>query len=173
MYWPMQFHLQQPQAYQQDFPSSCSRCNPWLTTNSAVSSPLVCSMLMAADSIPGHPALKNSEIKGSVGIMVVKKTKDGISLSFAHNTESFVGSPYSACVKRSIADRSLLLGPSIHVEQWCIARGCHVTKLQTRQSRRISSCAGWPYDSTTSSRNCVRSFHLLLWSTFHRSNLMQ
>lgn len=38
----------------------------------------------------GHPALQNNSIRGSVGIMTVKKTKDGIALYFAHNTDSFV-----------------------------------------------------------------------------------
>lgn len=47
------------------------------------------------DSVLGHMALQNSEVRGSVGIMTVKKTKDGIALYFAHNTESFVSLGHS------------------------------------------------------------------------------
>lgn len=39
---------------------------------------------------PGHPAVVNSEFQGSIGILCVKKTVDGIVFHFAHNTESFV-----------------------------------------------------------------------------------
>ncbi|KAL4919773.1 nucleophile aminohydrolase [Aspergillus aurantiobrunneus] len=38
----------------------------------------------------GHPGVKASHCEGSVGIMTVKKTVDGIYLYFAHNTDSFV-----------------------------------------------------------------------------------
>lgn len=44
---------------------------------------------MIVNEFSGHAALLNSEIKGSIGIMTVKKTKDGIALYFAHNTDSF------------------------------------------------------------------------------------
>ncbi|KAJ6108714.1 hypothetical protein N7512_008551, partial [Penicillium capsulatum] len=37
----------------------------------------------------GHPAVANSEYDGSLGILAVKKTVDGIGVYFAHNTDSF------------------------------------------------------------------------------------
>ncbi|KAL2864658.1 threonine aspartase 1 [Aspergillus lucknowensis] len=38
----------------------------------------------------GHPGVKASHCEGSIGIMTVKKTADGVYLYFAHNTDSFV-----------------------------------------------------------------------------------
>ena len=37
----------------------------------------------------GHPGVKNSQCAGAIGIMAVKKTRHGIMLYFAHNTDSF------------------------------------------------------------------------------------
>jgi hypothetical protein len=37
-----------------------------------------------------HPGVVNSHSRGSIGVLAVKKTKDGIFLYFGHNTESFV-----------------------------------------------------------------------------------
>lgn len=37
----------------------------------------------------GHPSVKNSTSIGAIGILSVKKTKDGAYLYFAHNTDSF------------------------------------------------------------------------------------
>ncbi|KAL4931557.1 threonine aspartase 1 [Aspergillus undulatus] len=45
---------------------------------------------MIATDFMGHPGVKSSHCEGSVGIMTVKKTIDGIYLYFAHNTDSFV-----------------------------------------------------------------------------------
>ncbi|CBF90123.1 hypothetical protein AN0139.2 [Aspergillus nidulans FGSC A4] len=45
--------------------------------------------MIAADFM-GHPGVKASHCEGSVGIMTVKRTVDGIYLYFAHNTDSFV-----------------------------------------------------------------------------------
>ncbi|KAL4887509.1 nucleophile aminohydrolase [Aspergillus karnatakaensis] len=45
---------------------------------------------MIATDFMGHPGVKASHCDGSVGIMTVKKTVDGIYLYFAHNTDSFV-----------------------------------------------------------------------------------
>ena len=39
---------------------------------------------------PGHPSVTGSHTSGAIGMMAVKKTKDGVFLYFAHNTESFV-----------------------------------------------------------------------------------
>ena len=36
-----------------------------------------------------HPSVKNSSSTGAIGILCVRKTKDGIWLHFAHNTDSF------------------------------------------------------------------------------------
>lgn len=38
----------------------------------------------------GHPAVVNSDIDASLGLLAVKKTNEGIALFFAHNTDSFV-----------------------------------------------------------------------------------
>lgn len=37
-----------------------------------------------------HPSVKNSHSVGAIGVLSVKKTKDGMYLYFAHNTDSFV-----------------------------------------------------------------------------------
>jgi taspase, threonine aspartase, 1 len=37
----------------------------------------------------GHPGVKNSHCAGAIGILAVKKTRQGIMLFFAHNTDSF------------------------------------------------------------------------------------
>lgn len=37
----------------------------------------------------GHPSVQNSNSSGAIGILSVKKTKDGAWLYFAHNTDSF------------------------------------------------------------------------------------
>ncbi|KAJ6134030.1 hypothetical protein N7523_000352 [Penicillium sp. IBT 18751x] len=44
---------------------------------------------MISNEFTGHPAVQNSEVGGSIGILAVKKTNEGIGLFFAHNTESF------------------------------------------------------------------------------------
>ncbi|KAJ5893576.1 Peptidase T2 asparaginase 2 [Penicillium taxi] len=44
---------------------------------------------MIVKDFAGHPAVLNSEIPGSIGILAVKKTVDGIALFFGHNTDSF------------------------------------------------------------------------------------
>ncbi|KAJ6102514.1 hypothetical protein N7486_004941 [Penicillium sp. IBT 16267x] len=44
---------------------------------------------MIRNEFIGHPAVVNSDIDASLGLMVVKKTTEGIALFFAHNTESF------------------------------------------------------------------------------------
>lgn len=36
-----------------------------------------------------HPGVKNSPCAGAIGVMVVKKTRDGIYFYFGHNTDSF------------------------------------------------------------------------------------
>lgn len=40
-----------------------------------------------------HPSVKNSHSVGAIGVLSVKKTKDGLYLYFAHNTDSFVSDP--------------------------------------------------------------------------------
>jgi taspase (threonine aspartase 1) len=37
----------------------------------------------------GHPSVKNSESTGAIGVLTVKKNRDGIFLYFGHNTDSF------------------------------------------------------------------------------------
>ncbi|KAF1989287.1 N-terminal nucleophile aminohydrolase [Aulographum hederae CBS 113979] len=37
----------------------------------------------------GHPGVKNSTSAGAIGLLSVKKTKDGVCCYFAHNTDSF------------------------------------------------------------------------------------
>ena len=36
-----------------------------------------------------HPGVKSSHCAGAIGVMAVKKTKDGVFLCFGHNTDSF------------------------------------------------------------------------------------
>ncbi|KAL4784948.1 nucleophile aminohydrolase [Aspergillus varians] len=63
---------------------------------------------MIATDFMGHPGVKTSHCEGSVGIMTVKKTVDGIYLYFAHNTDSFVLANMSSEDKRpsSVMSRS-------------------------------------------------------------------
>ncbi|KAI4849977.1 N-terminal nucleophile aminohydrolase [Aureobasidium sp. EXF-8845] len=42
----------------------------------------------------GHPSVKNSHSAGAIGILAVKRTREGIYLHFAHNTDSFVLASY-------------------------------------------------------------------------------
>ncbi|KAI9713470.1 MAG: hypothetical protein M1820_000852 [Bogoriella megaspora] len=37
----------------------------------------------------GHPSVKNSKSAGAIGMLCAKKTRDGVLLYFAHNTDSF------------------------------------------------------------------------------------
>ncbi|KAG9529938.1 N-terminal nucleophile aminohydrolase, partial [Aureobasidium melanogenum] len=37
----------------------------------------------------GHPSVKNSHSAGAIGVLAVKRTREGIYLHFAHNTDSF------------------------------------------------------------------------------------
>jgi taspase (threonine aspartase 1) len=39
---------------------------------------------------PGHPAVQGSHCHAAIGLMVVKKTNEGIGFFFGHNTDSFV-----------------------------------------------------------------------------------
>ncbi|KAJ5690321.1 hypothetical protein N7462_004713, partial [Penicillium macrosclerotiorum] len=61
----------------------------------------------------GHPAVKHSEIAGSIGIMCVKKNVDGIALYFAHNTESFAVASMSSLdtVPSCLMSRNQRQGP--------------------------------------------------------------
>ena len=42
------------------------------------------------DLTTGHPSVKNSKSLGALGMLVAKKTREGVMLYFAHNTDSFV-----------------------------------------------------------------------------------
>jgi len=42
----------------------------------------------------GHPSVKNSHSAGAIGILAVKRTREGIYLHFAHNTDSFALASY-------------------------------------------------------------------------------
>lgn len=44
-----------------------------------------------------HPGVKSSHCEAAIGVMAVKKTKEGIYLYFCHNTESFVSSTLFDC----------------------------------------------------------------------------
>lgn len=37
-----------------------------------------------------HPSVRHSTADGAIGVMGVKKTRDGVFLYFGHNTDSFV-----------------------------------------------------------------------------------
>jgi taspase (threonine aspartase 1) len=66
------------------------------------------------NSILGHPALQNNDVKGSIGIMTVKKTKDSIELCFSHNTDSFVG--FYCIHDERPADIGLIAGLGFYVK---------------------------------------------------------
>ncbi|KAG8630092.1 hypothetical protein KVT40_001711 [Elsinoe batatas] len=58
----------------------------------------------------GHPSVKASKSNGAIGVLCVKKTKDGVSLQFAHNTDSFAMSSQSANEARPVCTMSRLKG---------------------------------------------------------------
>ncbi|KAF1817193.1 N-terminal nucleophile aminohydrolase [Eremomyces bilateralis CBS 781.70] len=43
----------------------------------------------------GHPSVRNSSSAGALGILSIKKTRDGAYLYYAHNTDSFAVASYS------------------------------------------------------------------------------
>ena len=44
---------------------------------------------MIKEEFMNHPGVKSSHCAGAIGVMAVKKTKDGVFLYFGHNTDSF------------------------------------------------------------------------------------
>ncbi|KAL2853232.1 nucleophile aminohydrolase [Aspergillus pseudoustus] len=64
---------------------------------------------MISTDFMGHPGVQASHCEGSVGIMTVKKTIDGVYLYFAHNTDSFVLANMSSEDKKpsSVMSRSV------------------------------------------------------------------
>ncbi|KAL2002400.1 hypothetical protein VTN02DRAFT_6866 [Thermoascus thermophilus] len=50
----------------------------------------------------GHPGVKSSHCQGAIGIMAVKKTKDGVFLFFGHNTDSFALASMSSEDKKPV-----------------------------------------------------------------------
>ncbi|EON61315.1 hypothetical protein W97_00528 [Coniosporium apollinis CBS 100218] len=44
---------------------------------------------MIEQEFMGHPSVKNSHSVGAIGLLAVKKTRDGVYLYFGHNTDSF------------------------------------------------------------------------------------
>lgn len=49
----------------------------------------------------GHPGVTNSHSAGAIGVMAVKKTKHGVYLHFAHNTDSFALASLSSNEEKS------------------------------------------------------------------------
>lgn len=54
----------------------------------------------------GHPSVQNSNSNGAIGVLCVKKTKDGINLHFAHNTDSFAIASQNADEHRPVSTMS-------------------------------------------------------------------
>ncbi|CAI7675098.1 unnamed protein product [Penicillium manginii] len=69
---------------------------------------------MITNEFSGHPALQNNDVKGSIGVMTVKKTKDSIELCFSHNTDSFVG--FYCIHDERPADIGLIAGLGFYVK---------------------------------------------------------
>ncbi|KAJ0425559.1 nucleophile aminohydrolase [Aspergillus carlsbadensis] len=72
---------------------------------------------MISTDFMGHPGVRASHCEGSVGIMTVKKTVDGVYLYFAHNTDSFVlanmsseGKKPSSVMSRSVGHGTIAQG---------------------------------------------------------------
>ncbi|KAJ5159946.1 uncharacterized protein N7482_006950 [Penicillium canariense] len=82
---------------------------------------------MITKEFTGHPAVSNSEISGSIGIMCVKKNVDGIVLYFAHNTESFA----IASMSNYQSSPSCLM--SRNVRRGPVAQGA--TKFRPKESK--------------------------------------
>ncbi|KAF4556480.1 Threonine aspartase-like protein [Elsinoe fawcettii] len=58
----------------------------------------------------GHPSVKTSKSNGAIGVLCIKKTRDGMSLQFAHNTDSFAIASQSGTEARPVCTMSRLKG---------------------------------------------------------------
>lgn len=72
----------------------------------------------------GHPGVRNSHCAGAIGIMAVKKTRQGIMLFFGHNTDSF------ALASMQTGDRKALCVMSRNKGTGSIAQGGRVAKYR-------------------------------------------
>lgn len=60
------------------------------------------------DDFMNHPGVKNCHSAGAIGIMIVKKSRDGYYLYFAHNTDSFALASIGAGEREALCTMSRL-----------------------------------------------------------------
>lgn len=75
-----------------------------------------------------HPGVKTSHCHAAIGIMAVKKTRNGVFLYFGHNTDSFVSSADLVRVSIQNILINYYAGVGIHERERQETRLCDVTK---------------------------------------------
>ena len=67
---------------------------------------------MIKEEFMNHPGVKDSHCPGAIGIMAVKKTRDGVFLYFGHNTDSFALASMHSEEKKPVCTMSRNTGNS-------------------------------------------------------------
>ncbi|KAI4727574.1 N-terminal nucleophile aminohydrolase [Aureobasidium sp. EXF-10728] len=73
----------------------------------------------------GHPSVKNSHSAGAIGILAVKRTREGIYLHFAHNTDSFALASFHGAETKPVCTMSRSTGNG------AIAQGGRAIRFKT------------------------------------------
>ncbi|KAI9727003.1 MAG: hypothetical protein M1834_008585 [Cirrosporium novae-zelandiae] len=74
----------------------------------------------------GHPGVRHSYCVGALGVMAVKKTRDGVYLYFAHNTDSF------ALASMTSEDRKPVCTMSRNGGNGVVAQGARASRARRR-----------------------------------------
>jgi taspase (threonine aspartase 1) len=67
---------------------------------------------MIKEEFMNHPGVRGSHCAGAIGVMAVKKTKDGVFLYFGHNTDSFAVASMHSEEKKPVCTMSRNTGNS-------------------------------------------------------------
>ncbi|KAK4543493.1 hypothetical protein LTR36_005387 [Oleoguttula mirabilis] len=76
----------------------------------------------------GHPSVKQSHSAGAIGMLTVKKSKDGVYLYFGHNTDSFALASMHADESRPVCTMSRSKGGGV------IAQGGRAIRFKRKRS---------------------------------------
>jgi hypothetical protein len=79
---------------------------------------------MIKEEFMNHPGVRSSHCAGAIGVMAVKKTKDGVFLYFGHNTDSFAVASMHSEEKKPVCTMSRNTGNS------AIAQGGRAAKYR-------------------------------------------
>ncbi|KAK5019611.1 nucleophile aminohydrolase [Cryomyces antarcticus] len=77
----------------------------------------------------GHPSVRNSNSAGAIGLLGVKKTRDGVYLYFAHNTDSFALASMHSDESRPVCTMSRNAGNGV------VAQGGRAVRYKRRAKR--------------------------------------